>query len=73
MQWHRVCPRVASRRSRPATRASRSCTSTDSSPRSTTIAPIRVIDAAALDAALAEAVAHDGPAMVEVITDPNLV
>ena len=29
--------------------------------------------AAALDAALAAAVAHDGPAMVEVITDPNLV
>jgi thiamine pyrophosphate-dependent acetolactate synthase large subunit-like protein len=34
---------------------------------------IRVTDAAALDAALAAAVAHDGPAMVEVITDPNLV
>ena len=34
---------------------------------------IRVTDAAELDAALAEAVAHDGPAMVEVITDPNLV
>ena len=30
-------------------------------------------DRAELDAALAEAVAHDGPAMVEVITDPNLV
>jgi fructokinase len=28
---------------------------------------------AELDAALAAAVAHDGPAMVEVITDPNLV
>jgi thiamine pyrophosphate-dependent acetolactate synthase large subunit-like protein len=26
-----------------------------------------------LDAALAEAVAHDGPAMVEVMTDPDLV
>jgi pyruvate oxidase len=34
---------------------------------------IRVTDRADLDAALAEAVAHDGPAMVEVITDPNLV
>ena len=34
---------------------------------------IRVTDRAELDAALAEAVAHDGPAMVEVITDPNLV
>jgi hypothetical protein len=34
---------------------------------------IRVIDAAELDAALAEAVAHDRPAMVEVITDPDLV
>jgi thiamine pyrophosphate-dependent acetolactate synthase large subunit-like protein/nitrite reductase/ring-hydroxylating ferredoxin subunit len=34
---------------------------------------IRVTDAAELDAALAEAVAHDGPAMVEVIADPNLV
>jgi hypothetical protein len=34
---------------------------------------IRVTDAAELDAALAEAVAHDGAAMVEVITDPNLV
>jgi hypothetical protein len=34
---------------------------------------IRVTGAAELDAALAEAVAHDGPAMVEVITDPNLV
>jgi thiamine pyrophosphate-dependent acetolactate synthase large subunit-like protein len=34
---------------------------------------IRVTDAAELDAALAEAVAHDGPAMVEVIADPTLV
>jgi len=34
---------------------------------------IRVTDRAALDAALSEAVAHDGPAMVEVITDPDLV
>jgi thiamine pyrophosphate-dependent acetolactate synthase large subunit-like protein len=32
-----------------------------------------VTDRAALDAALAEAVAHDGPAMVEVMTDPDLV
>jgi thiamine pyrophosphate-dependent acetolactate synthase large subunit-like protein len=34
---------------------------------------IRVTDPSLLDAALAEAVAHDGPAMVEVITDPDLV
>ncbi len=34
---------------------------------------IRVTDRGALDAALAEAVAHDGPAMVEVMTDPDLV
>jgi pyruvate oxidase len=34
---------------------------------------IRVTERAQLDAALAAAVAHDGPAMVEVITDPNLV
>jgi pyruvate oxidase len=34
---------------------------------------IRVTERRALDAALAEAVAHDGPAMVEVMTDPNLV
>ncbi len=34
---------------------------------------VRVTDAAQLDAALAEAVAHDGPAMVEVITDPDLI
>lgn len=34
---------------------------------------IRMTDIAALDAGLAEAVAHDGPAMVEVITDPNLI
>ena len=34
---------------------------------------IRVTDRAQLDDALAAAVAHDGPSMVEVITDPNLV
>jgi pyruvate oxidase len=34
---------------------------------------IRVTDRAELDTALAEAVAHDGPSMVEVITDPDLV
>jgi len=34
---------------------------------------LRVTDRAQLDAALAEAVAHDGPSMVEVITDPDLV
>ena len=34
---------------------------------------VRVTDRAQLDAALAEAVAHDGPAMVEVMTDPDLV
>jgi pyruvate oxidase len=34
---------------------------------------IRVTDRDELDAALAAAVTHDGPAMVEVITDPNLV
>jgi pyruvate oxidase len=34
---------------------------------------IRVTERDALDAALAEAVAHDGPAMVEVMTDPDLV
>jgi pyruvate oxidase len=34
---------------------------------------VRVTDGAALDAALAEAVAYDGPAMVEVMTDPDLV
>ncbi len=34
---------------------------------------IRVTDAAQLDAALAEAVAYDGPAMVEVMTDPDLI
>jgi pyruvate oxidase len=34
---------------------------------------VRVTDGAALDAALADAVAYDGPSMVEVITDPNLV
>ena len=36
-------------------------------------AGIRVTDAAELDAALAEAVAYDGPAMVEVMADPNLI
>jgi thiamine pyrophosphate-dependent acetolactate synthase large subunit-like protein/nitrite reductase/ring-hydroxylating ferredoxin subunit len=34
---------------------------------------VRVSDRADLDAALAAAVAHDGPAMVEVMTDPDLV
>ena len=34
---------------------------------------VRVTDAAQLDAALAAAVAHDGPAMVEVVTDPDLI
>ncbi|MGZ8650498.1 MAG: thiamine pyrophosphate-dependent enzyme [Solirubrobacteraceae bacterium] len=34
---------------------------------------LRVRDRVDLDTALAAAVAHDGPAMVEVITDPNLV
>jgi pyruvate oxidase len=34
---------------------------------------VRVTDAAQLDAALADAVAYDGPAMVEVITDPDLI
>ena len=34
---------------------------------------IRVTDAAQLDAALAGGLAHDGPALVEVITDPDLV
>jgi thiamine pyrophosphate-dependent acetolactate synthase large subunit-like protein len=34
---------------------------------------IRVTDAAQLDAALAAAVAYDGPAMVEVMTDPDLI
>src|SRR4051812_3323086 len=34
---------------------------------------VRVTEAAALDAALAEAVAYDGPAMVEVMTDPELI
>jgi thiamine pyrophosphate-dependent acetolactate synthase large subunit-like protein len=32
-----------------------------------------VTERAELDAALAEAVAYDGPAMVEVMTDPDLV
>ena len=34
---------------------------------------VRVTDRTQLDAALGDAVAHDGPSMVEVITDPNLV
>ncbi|HEX6021822.1 MAG TPA: thiamine pyrophosphate-dependent enzyme [Solirubrobacter sp.] len=34
---------------------------------------VRVTDATQLDAALAEAVAYDGPAMVEVMTDPDLI
>ena len=34
---------------------------------------IRVTERDQLDDALAEAVAHDGPAMVEVMADPNLV
>lgn len=33
---------------------------------------VRVTDAAELDAALAEALAYDGPALVEVVTDPEL-
>jgi pyruvate oxidase len=34
---------------------------------------VRVTDRAELDTARAAAVAHDGPAMVEVMTDPELV
>ena len=34
---------------------------------------IRVDDVADLDAALADALAHDGPALVEVVTDALLV
>ncbi len=34
---------------------------------------VRVTDEAALDAALAEAMAHDGPALVEIMTDALLV
>ena len=34
---------------------------------------IRVTDAGQLDDALARALAHDGPALVEVMTDPELV
>ncbi len=33
----------------------------------------RVTDVAHLDDALAEALAHDGPALVEVMTDPDLI
>ena len=33
----------------------------------------RVTEAGELDAALAEALAHDGPALVEVIADPELI
>jgi pyruvate oxidase len=34
---------------------------------------VRVQRASELDAALADAFAHDGPAMVEIITDPELI
>jgi thiamine pyrophosphate-dependent acetolactate synthase large subunit-like protein len=34
---------------------------------------VRVTDVARLDAALAEAFAYEGPAMVEVMTDPELI
>jgi thiamine pyrophosphate-dependent acetolactate synthase large subunit-like protein len=34
---------------------------------------IRVTDASELDDALATATAHDGPALVEVISDPDLI
>ena len=34
---------------------------------------VRVTDATQLDDALKDALAHDGPAMVEVVTDPDLV
>src|SRR3954468_23352375 len=34
---------------------------------------VRVTDRGQLDHALAEAVAHDGPAMVEIMTDPDLI
>jgi thiamine pyrophosphate-dependent acetolactate synthase large subunit-like protein len=34
---------------------------------------IRVTEAAGLDAALERALAHDGPALVEVMADPELV
>ena len=34
---------------------------------------LRVADAAGLDDALGTALAHDGPSLVEIITDPELV
>ena len=34
---------------------------------------LRVTEVAQLDDAIAKALAHDGPAMVEVVTDPNLI
>lgn len=34
---------------------------------------IRVTDPAEPDAALAKALAHDGPALVEIVTDPALI
>lgn len=34
---------------------------------------IRVTDAAGLDAALEKAIAHEGPALVEVVSDPALI
>jgi pyruvate oxidase len=34
---------------------------------------VRVTDAGQLDDALAEAIAAEGPALVEVITDPELI
>ena len=34
---------------------------------------VRVTDASRLDAALADAAAYAGPAMVEVMTDPDLI
>ena len=34
---------------------------------------MRVTEAAELDEALGAAIAHDGPALVEVIADPELV
>jgi pyruvate oxidase len=34
---------------------------------------LRVTEAAELDAALAEALAHGGPSLVEIVTDPELV
>ena len=34
---------------------------------------IRVTEAAQLDEAIAKALAHDGPALVEIVADPNLI